>query len=487
MAPEQLAIISPHKHWTYLQAHRAVETIRNDLKTRCSLKPDQRCAIIAGNSEVYVLTLIALWREGITPCLLSTRIPPQELERWVQRLSCQFVLHEFGSNNPCAFRIPERNMNMGDINLNLEGAFAGYEIFISPEQDATILLTSGSSGTPKAAVLTYGNHYFNALGSQDNLPFVPTDRWLLSLPLYHVSGLSLIFRVLLGGGSLVIPASHNDFIKALQHDQVTHVSLVTTQFFRLLKDPQGLELLKGLKAILLGGSAIPRPLLTQAIQHGLAVYPTYGLTEMASQVATGSALREKPQKSADHSSQSVNFREGGRVLPFGEVRLSVEGEILVRGKTRFKGYWMEDRLIIPFDEGGWFATGDLGQWDNKGRLLVTGRKDNMFISGGENIQPEIIERQLAAIDGIEEALVVPVAHWEYGQRPVAFIRFASSSFLTVEEIKRKLKAVLPSFMIPDRFYGWPESFVPAGAGMKPHRPDFIGLAESPEGRLVLLK
>jgi O-succinylbenzoic acid--CoA ligase len=470
-APHYPALIGPRKTWTYLQTHQAVEGMRVYLRTTCPLQAGQRCAVIAGNSTAYIITLLALWRENIIPCLLNTRFPYRQLEEWAQTLSCRFVFHDFERDNPCSFTMPGRNL--GDIDWNPAALLsAGGGCFISSEQEAAIILTSGSGGIPKAAVLTYGNHYFNALGSRETLPFGCDDRWLLSLPLYHVSGLSLIFRVFLGGGSLVVPGTPFDLANALRQCPMTHISLVPAQLIRLLEDPESLEILKRCKAILLGGSAISGQLLRRAKQQRLAVYLTYGLTEMASQVATASA-------------GSVDRKAGGGILPYREVRISSEGEILVRGKTRFKGYWAEGRLIEPFDTNGWFATGDMGGLDAKGRLFVTGRKDNMFVSGGENIHPETIERQLAAIVGIEQAIVVALAHPEYGQRPVGFIRFLPSAVLTVQDIKNKLAGDLPRFMIPDRFYAWPEHVL--SSGMKIPRKELIRLAESQEKNLIPLK
>ena len=125
----------------------------------------------------------------------------------------------------------------------------------------------------------------------------------------------------------------------------------------------------------------------------------------------------------------------------------------MRGRTRFAGYVEGHRLQRPFDDGGWFHTGDLGAVDDEGFLHVLGRTDHRFISGGENIQPEEIEQALCRIEGVRRAVVVPVTDAEFGQRPVAFVEGNTPPDVLV----RRLRAVLPGFKVPDALYPWPDA------------------------------
>jgi O-succinylbenzoic acid--CoA ligase len=144
--------------------------------------------------------------------------------------------------------------------------------------------------------------------------------------------------------------------------------------------------------------------------------------------------------------------EGGETGP---------GEILFGGAVLFRGYVEPDgdgdvRLDPARDEDGWYPSGDRGRIDAEGRLRVIGRVDRLFISGGENIQPEEIEAALQQADGIDRAVVVPVSHAEYGQRPVAFVRAADWN---PNEWRRHLAARLPGFKIPDAFEPLPAQAV----------------------------
>jgi O-succinylbenzoic acid--CoA ligase len=312
---------------------------------------------------------------------------------------------------------------------------------------ATIVFTSGSTGIPKAALHTFGNHYHNALGSNTNIALRPGDRWLHSLPLYHVGGLSILFRCLLAGATVALPLQGRSLGEAIARFDATHVSLVSTQLLRLLREDPNLA---GLKTVLMGGGPVPASLVDEAVARGLPIHTSYGLTEMASQVTT------TPPGASPEA-----LRTAGRVLPGREV--SISGEILVRGETLFAGYVEGEKIDRPLDADGWFHTGDLGDLDQDGCLRVLGRRDNLFISGGENIQPEEIEEALCRLKGVSEAVVVPVTDPEFGHRPVAFVRTESSG---IAHLAPELEKILPRFKIPTAFHPWPEA---TQRGMKPDR------------------
>ncbi|MCZ7590980.1 MAG: o-succinylbenzoate--CoA ligase [Kiritimatiellae bacterium] len=308
---------------------------------------------------------------------------------------------------------------------------------------ATIIFTSGSSGAPKAAEHSVANHYYNARGSSQNIRLSSKDCWLLSLPLYHVGGIAILFRCALAGASLAIPEKDEPIEDAQEHYGVTHLSIVPTQLYRLLRIASLPDSFAKLKTILLGGGAAPTGLLVEAMRRRWPVYTSYGLTEMASQVATMTP-----------SSPPAKRMTSGRVLSHREIRIAEDSEIWVRGHTLFNGYVNSEGRERPVDEAGWFPTGDLGALDEEGYLTVHGRKDNQFISGGENIQPEEIETLLASLPEIEEAIVVPRRDEEFGARPIAFVRWRGDA-LSDAEIRTQLEHALPRYKIPVEFRPWP--------------------------------
>jgi O-succinylbenzoic acid--CoA ligase len=281
--------------------------------------------------------------------------------------------------------------------------------------------------------------------------------------------LGVVFRAFLAGAAVVICES-KDIIEAILEDHVTHISLVPAQLYRLLETAEGVEALKKLKVILLGGSAAAESLLRRAVSHHLPVYVTYGLTEMSSQVATSRCLRNGD---LSLKAQILNGRE---------VRIAPDGEVMVKGKTLFKGYVFGKGIDPSVDQNGWFPTGDLGRLHEDGTLSITGRKDRMFISGGENIQPEEIERCLCQMESIAQAVVVGIAHAEFGCRPVAFVSSTDGTRITRAEILDHLRHHLPKFKIPDQIYHWPKDV--DEKGIKVDRRYFAQLAAQSATNLI---
>jgi len=235
--------------------------------------------------------------------------------------------------------------------------------------------------------------------------------------------------------------------QAQAHYGITHLSLVSTQLIRLLRQPELPTAFTQVKAILLGGGPLPASALVEALRRGWPVCPSYGLTEMASQVCTASPTA--PPNRRLHAGLPLHYRQ---------VRISDNGEIEVRGETLFLGY-LEEGILQPHRTAdGWFATGDLGTWSGDGDLLVTGRRDFMFISGGENIQPEEIERALCQQPEVLEAVVVPVTDAEFGERPVAFVRYRGEP-VTPEALTKWLENILPRYKVPRTFLAWPDDLL----------------------------
>ncbi|RMI27497.1 MAG: o-succinylbenzoate--CoA ligase [Calditrichaeota bacterium] len=446
-------LITPQATIAYGELIPRIHTLSRYLE-QAGISPKAPVALWGNNSPLYLITLLALWKIGAVAAPLSTRFPEARLPRLLGHIGSRQCLVLPGVPLDSPFPGIQTLPLPPDL-FPSPPSTSLPEIDIPLSHDATIIFTSGSTGMPKAALHTLANHYYSALGSNRNIPFGPGDRWLLALPLYHVGGLAILFRALVGGGAVALPEPEMPLHEAIERLKVTHLSLVATQLYRLLAEERGRQALSRLKALLVGGSAIPPALIREAIAAGVPLHTTYGCTEMASQVTT-----------TPPGAPPEALMTSGKVLPYRELKLAPDGEILVRGQTRFRGYIEKGKLVQPFDEEGWYATGDIGRLDARGYLTVPGRKDHMFISGGENIHPEEIERALAEIPGVEQAVVVAVEHPEFGHRPVAFIRMAAGKPLSPTDLRTTLTRQLPRFKIPDRFFPWPEHHPP---GIKPDR------------------
>jgi o-succinylbenzoate---CoA ligase len=441
-APDTVAIIGSQGTITYDELDGRVASAASRLR---ELEPGSRVALYLPKDEHYVTLMLAVIRAGHVACPVSDRLPPRGVAQLLERAACAALI----SDDDDLLRSAGAGLYRWKPEHLPEDRQRGEPADIPLERPATTVFTSGSTGTPKAALHTFGNHHYNALGSNANIMLRPGDRWLHSLPLYHVGGISILFRCLLAGATIALPGHGTPIGASIAGLGATHVSLVSTQLLRLLREDTELA---RLKAVLMGGGPVSASLVDEALLRGLPIHTSYGLTEMASQVTTtppGASLEA--------------LRTAGRVLPEREVSISQEGEILVRGATLFAGYVEGKTLDLPLDTDGWFHSGDLGAWDENGYLRVLGRQDNLFVSGGENIQPEEIEEVLSALPGVESAVVVPVDDPEFGQRPVAFVK---TEGYEPGDLTPKLREFLPGFKVPTTFHPWPEN---AQRGMKPDR------------------
>jgi O-succinylbenzoic acid--CoA ligase len=419
-------------------------------------------AIQAENSPQYAEIVVSCWQLGAVALPISTRYPKDRVKS---------ILEDFGIkvffSEPRFERTDKRHVRIEELVQDNGVSWSSDPInenTFDLQADASIILTSGSTVTPKAVLHTFVNHYFSALGSHLNTPFEQGDRWLVSLPMYHISGFSLIARALLKGGTLVFPAPKQSLTESIRKNKITHISLVPAQLIKILRDPACVQRLRGMKAILLGGAFIPSSLIHKASTLKLPVYRTYGSTEMASQITT-----------TDQSDCCSENDSAGRPLKYRQVQISPNGEILVKGPVLFKGYLCNGRVLPAVDDKGFFATGYTGYFDRDDQLHVTGRKDLMFISGGENIYPQEIEGVLSQIDGVELAVVVAANDNCFGKRPVAFVKTQEGEKLDVDYFNDFLKSRIEKFKIPDIFLPWPEKFKSI---LKPPRSELQAYAET---------
>lgn len=305
---------------------------------------------------------------------------------------------------------------------------------------ADVVFSSGTSGAPKAIAHDDEGLGASAASSQARLPFGPGDRWLLSLPLAHVSGLSVLERARLGGGCVVVPPRAASLPAVLSSSEITHLSVVRAQLADLLGDGAGRDALARLRAVVVGGGPTPARLLDDALAAGVPLAQTWGMTETCAMVTLSPLGR--PATS-------------GAPLPGREVRVDDEGILGVRGAGLAAGF-MDARGLhpLPRDPDGWFVSRDRARLTAAGELIVLGRADAVFISGGEKVAPEDVEAALLAHRSVLDACVVPVPHARWGMRPVAFVRLRTD--LDEPALAAWSRARLPSYAVPDAFLPWPD-------------------------------
>lgn len=353
--------------------------------------------LVSKNSYPLLLLYLAAIRIGALPALLSPQ-PLRQLEQKTRLLDSDVIW--WGRDSRRSFSAEEMTRATAYRALELPPDLPSDAVACNCADHAqglvSIVFTSGSTGSPKAVAHTAGQHIASATGLLERFVFTSDDAWLLSLPMYHVSGLSIVWRWLVAGARLVIGQGNE---LATDLGPATHASLVATQLQRLLDSGAELKL----KRVLLGGSYIPPELALRARRHGIETWLGYGMTEAASTVTA------KP----------VDGESGvGYLLPHRSLKIR-DQRIYIGGMTLAQGYYQQGRLI-PLTKDGWYDSKDLGELRH-GELHILGRSDNLFVSGGENIHCEEIEAVLSRHPSVSAAVVIPVTDHEFGARPVAVI------------------------------------------------------------------
>ena len=316
-------------------------------------------------------------------------------------------------------------------------------------QPHSLIYTSGTTGRPKGAVLTHGNFYWSAVGSAANLGVEADDRWLACLPLYHVGGLSIVLRSAIYGTTAVIHERFDEarVVRALREERVMLLSVVAAMLQRIYavdSDPYP----STLRAVLLGGGPAPRPLLEASAERGVPVLQTYGLSETCSQVATLSsadALRKLGSAGLPLSGTTVRIEIDGSEAPRGEI-----GEIVVSGPTVCAGYLNRPEATAEAIRDGWLHTGDLGYLDDEGYLYVADRRDDLIVSGGENVYPAEVESALLAFPGIEECAVVGLPDERWGALVTAVLVPSTGVELDAAAVEAHLRERLAGYKVPRR-------------------------------------
>ncbi len=386
------------------------------------LKQGDGLVLRGKNSVEFLLLQLAAISSGARVLPLNPTLPIDILDALLPHLNIDFVI-ELDCKTQLLMNYP--TLSYHDVTQFI--AKEPFDSVVDFTRPATLILTSGSTGLPKAAVHTLEAHLASANGVLSLLDFQSTDSWLLSLPLFHVSGQGIIWRWLLQGAGLAIKPTQP---LAIALTGVTHASLVPTQLWRLLEQQQLQDC--SLTDVLLGGAMIPTELTDLAEAQGIRCWSGYGMTEMASTVCA---------KRADGKA-GVGLPLAGK-----KIRLQHQ-EVQISSDSQALGYWFDGEIKPLNLQDGWFATNDKGAFID-GEYCILGRLDNLFFSGGEGIQPEDIEKVINMHPQVQQSFIIPITDVEFGQRPVAVIEVSESA---LAELKLWLKTKLATFQYPVSFY-----------------------------------
>ena len=436
---------------SFAQTSRKVAQTCAAILRHTPLEPRDRVGILMPRPAPFSLTLLALMRLRVVSVPLNTRLTASELAWQIQNVDCRLVICEAETEALAA----EAGANVMEMpEADLEEPAAEYSDFGSMNlaDDFAIIHTSGTSGRPKAAILSYGNVYQSAVSSAQTLDVIKQERWLCVLPLYHVGGLSIVFRSLNYGTAIQSappgPFDANEVNRILSEHPITLVSLVPTMLQRLL-DAKRRHWNPRLRLILLGGEAPSPELLARCAAEKLPIATTYGLTETASQVATAlpNLVYRKPGtvgKPLMSTQVRIIDERGEDAAPM------VPGEVLVRGGSVMRGYYNDPAATAKALRHGWLHTGDIGCLDADGDLFILQRRDDLIVSGGENIYPAEVEAVLRQHPAVAEAVVLGVSDADWGQAAAAVVELGAGQAASAADIIAFARQRLAGYKIPRR-------------------------------------
>ncbi|MGI2170156.1 o-succinylbenzoate--CoA ligase [Shewanella sp. MF05960] len=438
--PNAIAIEDGHDTYTYATLSAMVSNLTQSLQAQHIGRGDIVACLSQNNLEMICLYWACI-DAGWVFLPLSPRLSNQQITQLIDTYQIQWLWTDSPSR-----QIDIKVAHWLNVSLCIQTNPSPTTVKISPHIASNIILTSGSSGTPKAAVHCLLNHMTSAQGSASYIPLKMNDSWLLSLPLFHIGGLAILHRCTLAGACIALRNSAMSLAEQLQQSDITHVSLVPTQALQILA--QQPQVLTHVKALLLGGGMIEPQLISTLNAHNIKAYTSYGMTEMSSQITTAKA------NLAGHH---------GRPLPARQLKL-VDGIIWVKGECLFLGYLTPQGISLPVDHQGWFCTQDKGQLNDKGQLMISGRIDNMFICGGENVHPEQIEAVLMTHPNVAQAIVFAMPDPIFGYLPAAIIDYVDEH--DTEQVNAQLSELieqkLARFMRPRQYFGWPKQVISSG-------------------------
>ena len=444
---------------SYSEFNEKVNSTSNLLKNS-GIKKGDHIAVVGQNSFDYILIIFSLWKLNAVPVPINLRLLQKEIEKKIIFADCKFVLV--------------------DRNLHLRINHKSFNIILFPSKDesktntfeknkrynknntALIMFTSGSSGKNKAVMLSFENLIQSASIGNQVLNQNKKDRWLASLPFYHIGGFSIIVRACLSGASVIIPHSlnTNDIAFAIKKYKPTLASLVSTQLKRLIDN--NIKPNKELKNVLIGGGFTSAELSVKAVKKEWKITKVYGSTEVSSFISAIN-FKEIPNKpgssgKALHPNKILIVNEKKEV-----VASNISGEIIIKSPTIMKGYYTpacryagkaekdlaetSKKIINKF-----YYTGDIGYLDDEGYLFIEARCDDMIISGGEKIFPKEVESAILTYPFINEAFVLGIKNSEWGQEVSAVVVIKKNKKIKSGDLIKFLKDKLPGYKIPKKIF-----------------------------------
>lgn len=429
------------------------------LSTKYAVGKGDRVAVLATNELEYVFLFFALQRLGAIMVPVNFRLTQREVNHIVDDSSPRLLIYQ------AAFSEIVRNLPHGDMQTLLlqgpesfaekilENSFLSHPFTAEENDPAMILYTSGTTGSPKGALITHKMIFWNSVNTTLRLNISQSDCTVIFLPFFHTGGWNVLTTPFIHRGAKVV------FLKKFDADQILSLSAQegATLLFGV---PTTMDMmarstlfnnvdLSRIRYAIVGGEPMPIDLIKTWAQKGVPVRQGYGLTEFGPNVFS---LNEEDALRKIGSIGFPNFYIEAKVIDNDGLELGPDtvGELVLKGPMCMTGYWRNQKATKETIRDGWLYTGDLVRRDNEGYFYVVGRKKDMFISGGENVYPPELEQVIRSYPGVREVAVIGVPDEKWGEVGRAFV-VKEKEEVSAEALHEHCLKNLAKFKIPKQF------------------------------------
>lgn len=473
--PEREAIIFEGRRISYGELGRLINKTARYLKS-IGVEKGVTVAIVSRNCPEWIIAELALYKIGAVVVKINWRLTPEDIFDMLMRSAVSLAfykaerpelgreLEELCGNRVRFIRLEENEGGFSPLSALIEDqSDEPVEVDVSRSDPACRLHTSGTTGRPKCVVYTHGGMLSELESMLKVYPYPDGQKYQYIAQLFHSAAIGAHLSLATGGIMAMKPHFElNDYMSTLVDEKIEAISVVPTVLKWILDETErGGYDLSNLKTVNYSTCPIPQSLLKRAIgKLDCSFYQSYGMTEMGSTVT---ALLPE-----DHFSEDCrHLGSVGRPIPGAAVKIVAPdgseqpvgsaGEICARGPGRMLGYLNDDgTLRSPFSDG-WYHTGDMGYVDDEGYLFLSGRADDLIISGGENIYPgEISNVIMQLCDDVSECAVYGVPDETWGEHVKASVVLMPGSKLTAQELKAHCRAHMPGFRVPKEIEFLPE-------------------------------
>ena len=456
--PDRLALTHHGKHYTYAQLFSAAKRAAFHFSTaNCKF-----VSLLEPSSPASPIALMGAAIAGVPYVPLNYRLSEEQIVPLFDRISPAYLI-----SGPRTETYDFEGWIVQDSEDFLNDVLTGEAMEVTWNEDpaavAVQLFTSGTTGIPKAALLRHEHLVSYILGSVEFMGALEDEAALVSVPPYHIAGISAVMSNIYACRQVVQLPDFDaaEWLRLVAEESVTSAFVVPTMLTRIIEeiDTSGVDpnALSSLKSLAYGGGKMPVPVIERALRlfPGVNFTNAYGLTETSSTIAL---LDPDDHRAAiDHDDAAVHARLGsvGKPLPSVEIEVRDEdgkqlgpwesGEIYVRGPQVSGEY--DGRSVL--DNDGWFPTRDAGYLDDHGYLFLSGRADDVIVRGGENISPGEIEDLLHHHPAIADAAAVGIPSEEWGEVVGLAVVEATGQSITEAEIRHHIREHLRSSRVPE--------------------------------------